>query len=173
MKPSKASKSIKYRRWKTLNKETFEADLKAACLTYDSACDTNAFVEFYNKTLNAILEKHLPLKEKVVTEHAYCPHYNDIIRSCKTERRRLEGRWRLTKDPNDRQNYVIKCREMNDLLLTAKADYYKSKLAECGKDHKAIFRVINELLHRNTGETSPGNTGVHKLATSLLIKLTS
>ena len=160
MKPSKPSKSIKYRRWKTLNKETFKADLKAACLTYDLACDTNAFVEFYNKTLNAILEKHLPLKEKVVTEHANCPYYNDIIRSCKTERRRLERRWRRTKDPNDRQNYVMKCREINDLLLTAKADYYKSKLAECGKDHKAIFRVINELLRRNTGETFPDDTGV-------------
>ena len=160
MKPSKPSKSIKYRRWKTLYKETFKADLKAACLTYDLACDTNAFVEFYDKTLNIILEKHLPLKEKVVTEHANCPYYDDIIRFSKTERRRLEWRWRRTKDPNDRQNYVIKCREKNDLLLTAEADYYKSKLAECGKDHKAIFRIINELLHRDTGETFPDDTGV-------------
>ena len=48
MKPSKPSKSVKYVRWKTLNKETFKADLRATCLTYDLACDTNAFVEFYN-----------------------------------------------------------------------------------------------------------------------------
>ena len=54
----------------------------------------------------------------------------------------------------------MKCREINDLLLTAKADYDKSKMAECGKDHKAIFRVINELLRRNTGETFPDDTGV-------------
>ena len=72
MKPPKRSNSIKYRSWKTLNKETFKADLTAACLTNDLACDTNAFVEFYNKTLIAILEKQLPLKEKVVTEHANC-----------------------------------------------------------------------------------------------------
>ena len=45
-------------------------------------------------------------------------------------------------------------------MLTAKADYYKSKLAECGKDHKAIFRVTNELLHRNASETFPDDTGV-------------
>ena len=113
MKPPKPSNSIKYRSWKTLNKETFKADLTAACLTNDLACDTNAFVEFYNKTLIAILEKHLPLKEKVGTEHANCPYHKDVIRSCKTERRRLERRWRQTKDPNDRQNYVMKCREMN------------------------------------------------------------
>ena len=160
MKPSKPTKSIKYRRWKTLDKETFKADLKAACSTYDLTCGTNALVEFYNKTLNATLERHVPLKEKVVTEHANCPYYNDIIRSCKTERRRLERRWRRTKDPDDRQNYVSVCREMNDLLLMAKADYYKSKLAACGKDHKAIFKVINELLHRNTGEIFPDVTGV-------------
>ena len=59
-----------------------------------------------------MLEKHLLhllLKEKVVTVHANCPYYNDIIRSCKTERRKLERRWRRTKDPDERQNYVIKC----------------------------------------------------------------
>ena len=144
---------------KTLNKEAFNADLRAACLTYDLACDTNALVKFYDNTLNAVLEKHLPLKQKVVTEHANCPYYNDIIRSCKTERRRLERRWRRTQAPNDRQNYVNKCKEINDLLSNAKADYYKSKLAECGKDHKAIFNVINELLHRNAGEIFPNAAG--------------
>ena len=73
MKPAKPSKSIKYRRWKTLNKEAFKADLRAACLTYDLACNTNALVKFYDSTLNAILEKHLPFKQNVVTEHANCP----------------------------------------------------------------------------------------------------
>ena len=130
MKPAKPSKSIKYRRWKTLNKEAFNADLRAACLTYDLACDTNALVKFYDNTLNAVLEKHLPLKQKVVTEHANCPYYNDIIRSCKTERRRLERHWRRTQAPNDRQNYVNKCKEINDLLSKAKADYYKTKLCQ-------------------------------------------
>ena len=62
--------------------------------------------------------------------------------------------------PNDRQNYVNKCKEINDLLSKAKADYYKSKLADCGKDHKAIFKVINELLHRNAGEIFPNVAGV-------------
>ena len=159
MKPAKPSRSIKYRRWKTLNKEAFNADLRAACLTYDLACDTNSLVKFYDDTLSAVLEKHLPLKQKVVTEHANCPYYNDIIRSCKTERRRLERRWRRTQAPNDRQNYVNKCKEINDLLSKAKADYYKSKLAECDKDNKAIFKVINELLHRNAGEIFPNVAG--------------
>ena len=49
MKPSKTSKSIKYVRWKTLNKETFKADLRATCLTYELACDTMLLLNFIIK----------------------------------------------------------------------------------------------------------------------------
>ena len=61
--------------------------------------------------------------------------------------------------------------------LKAKADYYKSKLSECGKEHKAIFNVINKLLYRNAGEIFPNGTGLNvisfrKLMTSLLINFT-
>ena len=176
MKPAKPSKSINYRRWKTLNKEAFNADLRAACLTYDLACDTNALVKFYN-TLNAVLEKHLPLKHKVVTEHANCPYYNDIIRSCKTERRRLERRWRRTQAQNDRQNYVNKCKEINDLLSKAKADYYKYSWLIVAMIIKLFSRLSMSYCIEMQVKFSLMLQGCNlislkRLMTSLLIKLT-
>ena len=51
-------------------------------------------IECYNSTLTDILEKHAPLKEKVVRLQPHAPWYNNEIQKAKRERRKWERKYK-------------------------------------------------------------------------------
>ena len=73
----------------------------------------------------------------------------------KRKRRRLERRWRTTKSLADRAAFVKQKRLVNDMIIAEKSKYYLAQITECGKDQKALFRVIDALLHRRSKPKLP------------------
>ena len=57
----------------------------------------NVLVERYESQLSTILDKHAPVKTRVVTVRPSSPWYTDGIKAEKVKRRKLERRWRKTK----------------------------------------------------------------------------
>ena len=54
-----------------------------------------------------ILEKHAPLKKRIVSLGPSSPRYKDEIKSAaKTKRRKLERKWRSNKSKDSRKRYV-------------------------------------------------------------------
>ena len=122
-------------------------------LTADRATsDVNIMVDVYNQTLKSCLDDLLPARSKTITEHFNCPCYNDEIRAAKQCRRKLERQWRKSRSDHHRALYVNQCKFVTTLLKRAKAEYYQTKVIECKKDQKALFRVLNELMHRNNND---------------------
>ena len=54
-----------------------------------------------------------------------------------------------SRSDHHRTLYVNQCKFVTTLLKIAKADYYQAKVIECKKDQKALFRILNKLMHRN------------------------
>ena len=78
-------------------------------------------------------------------------------------RRKLERRWRTTRNDEDKKAYKVQCRKVNKLLDEVKMKYYSSKVLEAGNNQKEVFNVINMLLHRNKGSPLPSTESVEQL----------
>ena len=52
------------------------------------------------------------------------------------------------------------CKFVTTLLKRAKAEYYQTKVIECKKDQRALFRVLNELMHRNNNDRNEIANGI-------------
>ena len=77
-------------------------DIKESSLIKDPPIDLNEYVNCYNNILKGILNRHAPVKERVVVLCPHAPWYNEDIERAKQERRQAERRWvksKLTIDP--------------------------------------------------------------------------
>ena len=114
--------------------------------------------------LSSILDKHAPLQTKTVIQRPAAPWYSEEITTEKTQRRKLERRWRHSGLLTDRQAYVTQCLSLKNLIFTTKMDYYSSLIDDAGSDSKALFRNINRLLHRKPDRLYPSCTSASDLA---------
>ena len=60
--------------------------------------------------------------------------------------------------------YENQCSYVNNLLLTTKQNFYCNKINENADDQKAVFGVINKLLHRNPETNLPSHDSPEELA---------
>ena len=71
---------------------SFKKHIKEMMTGYDEELED--LIECYNSTLTDILEKHAPLKEKVVRLQPHAPWYNNEIQKAKRERRKWERKYK-------------------------------------------------------------------------------
>jgi len=58
--------------------------------------DVDELVDAYNSVLAETLQKHAPIKRRIVTIHPDAKWMNDDIRKVKTQKRKAERTWRKT-----------------------------------------------------------------------------
>ena len=83
--------------------------------------ELNELVECYNNTLRAVLDKHAPIIEKRVVIHENSPWFTDEIKIAKTERRKAERRWRLSKLTVDLDSFRNKHNIVKHMCQDAKS----------------------------------------------------
>ncbi len=118
----------------------------------------------YNLTLREILDVHAPLQTKVITVRDKTPWTNEDLKPWKTERRRLENKWRKTRLHVDRQAYSEFNRNYSAFLNNMRAEDYKKQIDDNKEDPKGLFRVINNALHKNKENPMPPHLTNHELA---------
>ena len=172
-KPHKPSKIIKFRKCSNLDLEHFKSKLTSSLADSTATSDANNMVDVYNQTLQSCLDDLLPVRSETITEHFNCPYYSDEIRAAKQRRRKLERQWRKSRSDHHRALYVNQCKFVTTLLKRAKAEYYQTKVIECKTDQKALFRVLNELMHRNNDTPDLTNTDHPVVPSSPLFSLST
>jgi hypothetical protein len=55
----------------------------------------------------------------------------------------------------------------NEILLQCKIDYYSSKIADIGNDHKKLFKLTNSLLGNNNEVVLPSHQSEFELSNRL------
>ncbi len=124
--------------------------------------DINELSMLYNSELTRILQDHVPLKSKLIAEHADCLWYTDELGDMKHYKRKLECKHKKTKLTVDLEIYKDTCASYDTLRLETKKKYYTDQ--SCLEDHKSLFSIINKLLHRSSSSPLPASDNPAVLA---------
>jgi len=89
-KPSVPTKTMSYRKYRSIDKDAFANDLRASHLIIDPPNDLDQLVDLYNNTLIDLIDKHAPLKSKEMPIRSLVPWFNKDIQAAKRHRRCCE-----------------------------------------------------------------------------------
>ena len=115
-------KEIQYRKLKSVDISLFRSELSDAFLKNNICHDTDACVQEYNSILTGLLDKHAPVKKRVLTLRPNAAWYTDDIKQEKAKRTKLEGHWRATRLTIERQIYVEQCKHVSKCIYEAKRE---------------------------------------------------
>ena len=67
----------------------------------------------------------------------------------------LERKWRQTCAPTDLDRFKKQRKVVSAMLDTAKSNYFPTKISDCGKDAKSLYRTLYDLLGRKKSTKLP------------------
>ena len=88
-------------------------------------------VQRYNPVLGELVDKHAPIKTRVVPLMSKVPWYTQAIYEATCRRRQLERKWRSTSPTVHRQMFQTQRQAVRDLMNAAKSEYYAMKVRDC------------------------------------------
>ena len=109
----------------------------------------------YDNVLCLLLDRHAPIKQRVVTVCPSAPWRSTEIAQNKRIRRKLERKWRSTLLQSDRELYVHQCSVVNNLIDSAKSSYYTTVISDFAGDQKILFKTVNKLLEKQKVQQYP------------------
>jgi hypothetical protein len=166
-KPTPLKKEVSYRKLQNIDPIAFRRDLLESSLIRSPASDADSIVQQYNSVLSELLEKHAPLKKKLKVIRRIVPWYNSEIKDAKKDKVKAEKMWRasgLTVHLDiykERRNYVTY------LIKNAKQKYYSDIITESKGDQKTLFKVVNQLLHKNNTSKLPTHSSKEELCNNM------
>ena len=107
---------------------------------------------------------HAPKITRTITLRPHAPWFNEEIHHAKREKRKWERKWRKTRLEIHHEIYLSHCEHQGQLILAAKQSYYADRIAQCGRDTKAVFRISDRLLGRSKEISLPERTSDEDLA---------
>ena len=159
-------KQVSFRKLKSINIDIFKTDISSSDLL--TGClqltDVDEIVNTYSHVLTSLIDKHAPMRTKLITLRPSCPWYNQELHDAKHLRPKLERRWRKSRLTIDHEIYRTQCSLVNKLLRHARINYYSEKLEACGRDQKSLFKVTNTLLGKANVAALPSDRPSGKIA---------
>ena len=162
-KPAIQTKEINFRKYKSINLETFMQDIKMSELVTNPKEDLEEQVDQYNHELSRILDKHAPIQKKKIILRPQSPWFTDDLRAEKQKRRKFERKWRKSHSETDRSAYKKQCAFVSTQITEAKTRYY-SDLVKNNSDQKQLFQIIDSILHKNNEHPLPKHSSPVELA---------
>ena len=91
--PALSCKELTFRKLKNIDIAEFSADIASSLLCRSVHWDNNidALSDCFNMTLTDILDKHAPLKTRIMINRSRIPWFSNDIKQLKRKRRRLEN----------------------------------------------------------------------------------
>ena len=163
-KPSFSRKLISYRKLKSIDIPAFIHDVTQSPLSNISTELLSSAIKQYDEVLAGLLDRHAPLKQKVLTVRPKAAWYKDEIAFAKRSRRKLERQWRNTRLEIHRQIYKEQCNVVSKLIHQARQQYYNGLILEHASDQKALFQVIDKLLNKKRDSPLPSHDSAVALA---------
>ena len=103
-------------------------------------------VDHYNSVLAELLDKHVPAKWKEIKIRHNQPWFLDRIKEEIRLHRWKERCWRSDNTEYNYRAFYNQRLYVANLIYAAKKTFIKEQIAECGKDVKSIFKLMNKLL---------------------------
>ena len=147
-KPHIGRKYVTKRSFRNFDEKSFNKNLKMKLYEVpETISDVNVLVDHYIVTCKSVLDCYAPYVSRSVAVRTQLPWFSEEIREARRVRRRLERKWRKNKLDHDRLLYLEQLRLVNDLILQAKTNFLRTKIA--GANDKDLYSTVNTLLNRN------------------------
>ena len=153
---------VTYKKIKAIDLEAFKQDLELA-LSNQHQANIDEAVNFYNNKVKYVLDTHAPEKTKVVKRSHNQPWFSDSIKQEIILRRHKERIFRSNPCPYTLNAFYQKRPFVNNIIKTAKRNFYINQLAEHRSDTKKIFEIANKMLYRNEPLPLPPTDNILKL----------
>ena len=121
-------------------------DLRDSDLCTKEFTDVDEMASGYNSTLQAILDKHAPLKTKTVVNRKGVPWFNSQIKAAIRARRKAERIWRKSKSAHDLSVFKAKKNHATFIMNQACCEYYTSHIQEKSSNQGKLFESTKALL---------------------------
>ena len=147
-KPPPLNNTITYRKLKSVSPEALRAAISTSALGSSAEMSLDDLAIHYDNELSSILDHLAPLRTRTIAFRPDAQWYNDEIRMAKQQRRHSERKWRKTGLTVDRDLYMADRTKVNDLIHSAKQNYYREIIQSNKNDSKRLFQSVNTLLGR-------------------------
>lgn len=99
--PPKAKLTISSRKLRTIDPDNLRRDIRSSTLYYSPSQEITELFDQYDSVLLSILDKHAPLRTRIITLRPNAYWYSEEIRKQKSTCRKLQTRWRRSKLESD------------------------------------------------------------------------
>ncbi len=164
--PARIKREIACRKYRSISIDNFKSDISSVITSFPVG-DVDTSADAYNTILGNLLDKHAPEKCRTVVVRANQEWYTSSLLLAKRQRRKAESDWRAS-DPSDKDKFyaVYKAAKhsYDDLLETAKSNFYNEEILGCGHDTKSVQKVVDKLLYRCEEKKLPSSVTDEDLA---------
>ena len=128
-----------------------------------SVTGVDELVHIFDSVLKSILDKHAPLIWRSVRLRPNTEWYNDDIRRAKSLRRKYERLWCKSGLHIHKELFNSQRKLVNELMTSAKKEYFSTLIHNCGTDQRKLFGVVNQLLSRDKQLDLPNHISMQSL----------
>ena len=143
--------------------DKFKSDIIDSGLPSFTHDDLDVVIETYNKTMLSVLDKHAPLKKRMITIHPDAPWIDDGIKEQKREKRKAERKWRKTNLTVHREIYTEQRNKLSAMITESKKDYYQQQISDSTSSQSALFKTVDELLSKKRVSALPSHESTEEL----------
>ena len=149
------------RGWGKLDREQFRAALSSSSLCQDDVfydgMDAASLFQLYEDTLRDQLDLLVPSHSVKSRSNLASPWFDEACRSMKRDVRRLERRYRRSREAADRLAWVNAIREKHYFFKTKENQYWERTITEQKSDSKKLWRTVSTVLGKpsNTSSSPP------------------
>ena len=109
-------------------------------------------VEEYDRKLLKIMDKHAPLKERVVNVRTRSPWMTTEIIEEKKRKRKYGRKWRVSKLTEDRGGFKAQKKKYDKLLREDHTKYLSDLISDNSNDSKSLFKLINSIVSNSNDQ---------------------
>ena len=151
---------------KSINLNNFIRDIRTSRLITHPPTNLSDLVKCYNLTLSNILNKHAPLKSKLLRPKPSNPWFTPALQTLKSTRRHLEKIWSRTHSTFDLKLLKSATNHYHTSIIKAKKLYNSTLLSSNLTNPKKLWNTINKLLHRIAKPSFPSSFNLDSLPQS-------
>ena len=161
------NREISFRNFNTVDSNAFSTDIQTGVDTFLTGCNSDSFEEsflLFDNIFGEIVNSHAPLVTKSVSINPKPGWMDEEFKSARRERRKLYKIWKRKQTDSNRDNFLQKRREVNDLSFSKRKDYLAKCIADSSNPQRDLHKICDSLLDVRISSSLPDCVDSSQLA---------
>jgi HEPN domain-containing protein len=151
---------------RSINIANFCSDILSSRLITHPPSNLSDLVDCYNSTLSSLLNKHAPLRSKILRQKPSNPWFTAALKKLKLAKRHLERTWSRSHSSIDLKNFRSASNHYHAAIIKAKKAYNIGLIASSVSNPRQLWNSVNKILHRTSQPVLPTFSSLRCLSQS-------